>query len=494
MARRSDIVIGRWIVAIAVLCAGAALLVISFDRDTTSATGPTVGEKLDTMRSERANLQARADGEARIELLQPYRIASLLTDALAARREADRERYFARMPSTERQAFADLQALNMALKEALAHPGAGAQQLAQTAGRKAQLSLEHLAGADGLPLVLLFTPRFVPPRRATGELTLAPRAATAPPIDEAVSLDSNGRDDAEPAVPTVPRYAPSFAASSEDDPPVVIEIVGQHLAPSGEPLPVLTIGTWRGEPTVAPERLRFAVPRNAFTTEVSRTVFVAGMLAIPRTGRATIFELLFTVLPDRPGSIALDQKVRRFVSESETLVSPEILARGQPGESRTVHRCFDSPPGSHFDKARRRVIVVERLGSLNDISDPTLNDGTVDFAPDGGPDQICVNVTAKPVNHMAKTATIGRFEATLVRERTEERVVHSGVRALDWREPVRVPFEKGDVAWRLYVRIFDEIDREFVSGDVTGGVPFVQIEPDVDNKAMVFNADPNAAP
>ena len=44
---------------------------------------------------------------------------------------------------------------------------------------------------------------------------------------------------------------------------------------------------------------------------------------------------------------------------------------------------------------------------------------------------------AKPVTKAARTATIGRFEATLVRDRAEDRVVQSGIRALDWREAVR---------------------------------------------------------
>ena len=182
-----------------------------------------------------------------------------------------------------------------------------------------------------------------------------------------------------------------------------------------------------------------------------------------------------------------------MVAESNTLVSPEILARAPTGETRTVRRCFDPPAGWRFDKQNRRVVVVERLGWLEDIGDPTLNGGAVEFAANEGADQVCVVVTAKPVTKAARTATIGRFEATLVRDRAEDRVVQSGIRALDWREAVRVPIEPGMTEWKLYVRLFDEIDREF-DGTVSGGLPFLHIATEADGKALVLKADPAAAP
>ena len=67
-----------------------------------------------------------------------------------------------------------LDALNAAIKEALDRPGEGAR-LAAPGRRAGARQLERLAGLDDAPLVLAFTPRFVPPRRAAGELTLAPR-------------------------------------------------------------------------------------------------------------------------------------------------------------------------------------------------------------------------------------------------------------------------------------------------------------------------------
>ena len=68
----------------------------------------------------------------------------------------------------------------------------------------------------------------------------------------------------------------------------------------------------------------------------------------------------------------------------------------------------------------------------------------------------------------ARTATIGRFEATLVRDRPSETVAKSGVRALDWREAVHVPIEPGMVEWKLYLRLFDDIDGEFEGHADTG--------------------------
>jgi hypothetical protein len=274
---------------------------------------------------------------------------------------------------------------------------------------------------------------------------------------------------------------------------VQIEVVGLHLATEGGRAPVLAVGNWRGEAAVASERLRFSVPREAFATDAARTAFATCLLTFRRGSRTASAELLFVVLPDRPGSFALDQKVRVSVAESNTLVSPEILARAGAGETRSVRRCFDPPAGWRFDKQSRRVVVVERLGWLEDLGDPTLNGGSVEFAPDEGADQICVVVAARPVTKAARTATIGRFEATLVRDRAEDRVVQSGVRALDWREAVRVAIEPGTVEWKLYLRLFDEIDREF-DGTISSGTPFLHITVEADSKALVLKADPAAEP
>ncbi len=491
----------RWIVGAAlVIGALVAALVVALPslrdstRESVADRGPTTGEKLGALRAERAALQARADGEARLDLLQPFRTASLLSDALIARGEADRERSFERLSPDRRQVFAATDALNAALKDALARPGEGTRQRVIATAKPAREALERLAGIDDVPLVLQFAPRFVPPRRATGELTLVPSSPRAAPSGTAaVPLDPGDRSAAAPTVPTVPRYAPSFASPSDEDPPVSIEVVGLRLAADGSAPPTLAIGGWRGIATVAPERLRFTVPRAVFATEAARTTFVTGLLSVRRDSRAFMFELLFTVLPDRPGSFALDQKIRTTVSESRTLVSPEILARGGPGEMRWVQRCFDPPPGWRFDMSRRRVVVVEKLASEDDIPDPTLNGGSVEFTNDGQPGQICIVVTAKPVTKTAKAATIGRFEATLERDRAEDSAVKSGVRALDWREAVRVPLDPGAVEWRLYLRLFDEIDREF-DGTVTQPMPFLQIAPAEDGKSLVLRADPSAEP
>ena len=470
-------------------------------REDAAPAGPTVEEKVTDLRSERASLEARADGEARIGLLAAFRTASLLTDALAVRSEADGERSFDRLPAFRRLAFAELEALNAALKDALDRPGAGARLAASKAAGRAVAQLDRLAGDDE-PLVLAFTPSFVPPRRATGELTLPPASPGRPDAkaEGGLRLDSPGQPatPATSAAPPVPRYAPDFAAAGDEDPPVQIEVVGSHLGIAGRPPPVLSIGKWRGPATVAPGRLRFAVPRSAFATDTRRTSFLAGTLSVRRGGRSVPFQLLFTILPDRPGAFALDQRVNTTALESNTLVSPEILSRAPPGETRTVRRCFDPPAGWRFDRDRLRVVIVERLGWQEDVSDPTLNSGSVEFVPSEEPAQVCIAVIARPVMRSARTATIGRFEATLVRDRPSETAVKSGVRALDWREPARVPIEPGMVEWKLYVRLFDDIDREFggqaESGLPRATMPFLRIDTDDGGRTVVLRADPTAEP
>jgi hypothetical protein len=431
---------------VAVLAAIAYLLV----REEAPGAGPTVGEKIALLVAERASLQARADGEARISLLPAFRAASLMTDALAARSEPDAERAFDGLPPVRRQVFAAIAALNDALREALERPSVEARLAALKAAESAAAELDRLAGLDTAPLILSFTPRFVPPRRTA--------AAT---------------------------------GSRDQDPPVEIEVVGPRLSTGGLP-PVLAVGTWRGAATVAPERLRFAVPRAAFTTDPKRTLFAIGTLSVHGPGRSVAFQLLFVVLPDSPGAFALDQRVQSTTPESNTLVSPEILARAPAGETRTVRRCFDPPPGWRFDQERRRVVIVERLGWHDDLGDPTLNGGSVEFVPEEKPGQICVAVIARPVTRQARTATIGRFEATLLRDRPVEQVVKSGIRALDWHEPVRVPIEPGMTEWKLYVRLFDEIDREFADTGVS--TAFLRISRDDDGQAIVLQADPTAEP
>jgi hypothetical protein len=210
--------------------------------------------------------------------------------------------------------------------------------------------------------------------------------------------------------------------------------------------------------------------------------------------RSAFFELPFVVLPDRPGSMALDQKVRVTTTEATTLVSPEIVVRAAAGETQTVKRCFDPPAGTRFDKERRRVVVVERLAWVDEISDPSANAGLVEFAPDEGANQICLLVGARPTLKTARTATIGRFEATLVRDRQEERAERSGVRALDWREPTRVAIDPDALEWRLYLRLFDEVDREWRAVPERMDVPFLSLTLEPGGRALILKADPDAEP
>jgi hypothetical protein len=482
------------VVVFAAVVTAAVLFAVT--REEMPASGPTVDERIAVLRTERAGLQARADSEARIGLLPAFSTASLLFDALAVRSESDGDRAFDLLPPYRREAFGELDALNGALKDALDRPSEGARLAAHKVAAGAAAQLDRLAG-DAMPMILSYAPRFVPPRRATGELTLAPGTpGTAP--HGALQLDRPGAPSANPTMQAVPRYAPDFAATGDDDPPLQIEIVGSHLASAGGPPPVLSIGAWRGPAAVTPERLRFSVPRTAFPTDARRTSFAAATLSIRHGSRTVLFQLLFTVLPDRPGSFAFDQRAVTKALEANTLVSPEILSRAPPGETRTVRRCFDPPSGWRFDKERQRVVIVERLGWQDDVSDPTLNAGSVEFVPAEVPGQVCIAVIARPVMRSARTATIGRFEATLVRDRPSETVVKSGVRALDWREVVRVPIDPGMVEWKLYMRLFDDIDREFEGSADTGlprvSMPFLSVGLDDDGHVLVLRADPTAEP
>jgi hypothetical protein len=454
---------------------------------------PTVDERLVRLRSEQAALQARADGEGRLGLLAPLRTGGLLADALAVRLPLDSGRTLDALAAPRRQAYVALADLAGALEQAIDRPGEGARALARQAGDRAAKALDGLASTDDLPLVLQVTPRVVPPRRDGGDLLLASRDVNAPPADSKLAIRFAEPARPAAAVPVVPLYAPAFVTAGESDPPgeppVEVEIAGGHLKSDSDP-PTLAVGDWRGEATILPERLRFTVPRSAFGLSATRSTLSVATLALRRDGRVMIFALPFLVLPDRPGSVALDQQVRWMVPDSNTLMSPEIMVRAGAGETRSVRRCFDPPPGAHFDKANRRVVIVERLGWLDDMSDPTLNDGTVEFASDEGAAQICLLVQAKPVTAGARTATIGRFEATLVREQAQERADKSGVRALDWREPLRLPIVPEAAERRLYVHLFGEVDGTFA--EFPDSLPFVRLTKDGDT--LVLQADPTAEP
>ena len=314
-----------------------------------------------------------------------------------------------------------------------------------------------MASFDLMPVILSYTPMFLAPRR------------------------------------TGPDEPPAPADPAGDDPVTEIEILGLRLTRDRTP-PVLTIGSWRGEAVVTPERLKFAVPRSAFAADTGHARFATGFLFLPHASRVVSFQMIFTSIPERVGSFALAQTVRSAVPESKTLVSPEILARAVAGEARTVRRCFDPPPGWRFDKSRRRVDIVERLGWIDDIPDETMNSGSVAFVREDRPSQICLAVVAKAATKTARTATIGRFEATLVRDVATDRVVQSEVRPLDWDEPVRVPLESGMIGWKLKVRLLDEIDREFQGkadgAAVLSGFAFLHIA--IDGNNLTIRADTEA--
>lgn len=488
----------RAIAAVVILAAVFAVGLLWPLYESATTVGPTVDEKLIALRTERAALQARADGVARVELLHALRVAGQLSDMLIARDEAHRERAFDRLPERRRQSFAVLDTLNTALHDALERPGEGARLAVEQVATQAMGEVERFAAAGDGPVILSYTPRFVAPRHAAAELKLAPGRTVLPPADGELRLDQRRARAEGSAQPAVPRYVPPFAVANGDDPPVEIEIVGLHLAAGHGVAPMLTIGAWRGEASVTPGRLRFSVPRSVFPTEATRTRFTTGSLTLRHASRTVRFQLLFTVLPDRLGSFAFDQRIRTTEPETNTQVSPEILARAPAGETRTVRRCFDPPQGWRFDMEKRRVVIVERLGWVDDVPDETMNGGSVEFVASDSPDQICLAVVARPVNKEARTATIGRFEATLVRDKPVERVVQSGVRALAWDEPARVSIEPGMAEWKLYIRLFDEIDRVFGgkadAGAPPSGIAFLRIAIDDDGRMLILQADPEAGP
>lgn len=481
--------------------AGAAVLgvLLVLPQEPLDPALPTVAERIADLRTERAGLEARADAEARIALLPAFRTAGLLVDDLAARHERDGEHGFDRLPAAARQPFLALDALNGALREALERQTEGARAAALRAGEATASAIDRLVAGES-PAVLAYTPAFVPPRQAAGDLSLPAPSAPLPlpraALDSAPAIA--GAASPSPVPPGAPRYAPPFAPPVDDEPAVTVEIVGANLVAPGGPAPVLSIGGWRGPARLRDGRLVFAVPRGAFPSETTRTAFTLATLTLRRGGRPLTFQLLFTVLPDKPGWFALDQRVRALAPESNTLVSPEILARAAVGETRTVRRCFDPPEGWRFDVERVRVVIVERLGWEDDASDPGLNGGSVDIVKPDRPGQVCLSVVAKPVVKTARTATIGRFEATLVRDVVTETAVRSGVRALDWREAMRVPLDPAMSEWKLYVRLFDGVDREFGgrAGAVapTLEVPFLSIETEEGGKALILRADPAAGP
>ena len=225
--------------------------------------------------------------------------------------------------------------LNGALKDALDTPSEGARLAAHKAAARAATQFDWLV-ADDAPLILSYSPRFVPPRRATGELTLAPnfecrawsRAAGA------LRLDTPGGPAANQAVQAVPRYAPDFAAAGDDDPPLdrdrrVASGICRRAATGAVDRCVAGAGDG------VAERLRFSVPRAAFVTR-ARTSFAAAALSIRRGSRTVLFQLLFTVLPDRPGSFAFDQLVRATTQESTPWCHPRscrVRPRARPARS-----------------------------------------------------------------------------------------------------------------------------------------------------------------
>ena len=63
---------------------------------------------------------------------------------------------------------------------------------------------------------------------------------------------------------------------------------------------------------------------------------------------------------------------------------------------------------------------------------------------------------------------------------------------------MRVPIAPGMVEWKLYVRLFDDLDREFGGNADTGlppgGLAFLRIELEDGGSTLLLRADPTAEP
>src|SRR6185295_11993148 len=94
-----------WLVG-AVVSVGMAVAVLAavLERDKSAPPPVTAGERLAVLKAERAGLQARAEGEGRIVLIAPLRVASLLLDALTVRGEEPGQA-LDRLSMPRRQAF-----------------------------------------------------------------------------------------------------------------------------------------------------------------------------------------------------------------------------------------------------------------------------------------------------------------------------------------------------------------------------------------------------
>ena len=335
----------------------------------------------------------------------------------------------------------------------MSRPGEGARAVAREAADRAATALER-PRADRRPAAgaaVHAALRAAASCRLAISLLDAARTSRSPPPERAgspSSFDPSGKTARAGGADGAALRAGLRRRRASADPPVEVEIAGCISSPGRRSADGLAVGDWRGEATVGPERLRFSVPATPSATDHAQRARVAIAGRLRRGGRTVTFELLFLVLPDRPGSFALDQQVRTMVPESNTLVSPEILARAPAGETRSVRRCFDPPAGLAFRQGRAGAwSIVERLGWLEDIGDPTLNGGSVEFASTRAPGQVCLVVTAKPVTAGGAYGHDRPLRGDAGARPAEERVVKSGVRALDWREAVRVPIEPGVVEW-----------------------------------------------
>ena len=295
-------------------------------------------------------------------LLPAFRAASLLTDALAARSRS-RRRTPVRPPA------------------AVPAPGLRRDRRAERRAQGGPGTTE--ARARGLPRS----------RQPSGR---RPSSIGWPGLD-----DAPGDPVLHAALRAAAPRCRDGTGSRDQDPPVQIEVVGR--APGARRRPAARPRgrrVARRRPIVAPERLRFAVPRAAFRHRRRRRT------ALSRPARCRSVAL--PANRDVPASVHRAARPSRIVRPRPAGANDDARSRTRWCRRRSWRgrrparraRCAAASirqPGWRFDQESRRVVIVERLGWHDDLGDPTLNGGSVEFVPEDKPGQICIAVIARPV-------------------------------------------------------------------------------------------------
>ena len=310
-------------VAVAGLVAAAVLFAVMREEP---AGGPTVDEKIAILRTERVQPAARADSEARLTLLPlsvPPACCSMPCWCVRTRRRS-RLRPPASLPAPR------FRRTRRAEWRAQGRPGHAerGRTACRPQGRSPCGNAIRLAGGRRCaahPVLFAALRAAAPCHRRTDAGAQPPNVAPGPAPQGALRLDTLGGPAANQAVQAAAlragfRRGRRRRSAADRDRRVASGIcrraatgaVDRCVAGAGD-------GVARAAALGAARGLR----------DARRASFAAAALSIRRGSRTVLFQLLFTVLPDRPGSFAFDQLVRATTQESNTLVSPEILSRAR---------------------------------------------------------------------------------------------------------------------------------------------------------------------